>query len=276
MTPNRTPKSPLLVIDSGHSHTTITPVFAGRPIPRAIRRLDIGGKFLTNYLREIVSLRHYDLRDEPHLLNEIKEDVCYVCTSPKEFSNNLVRIRKSDPTAMVDYVLPDYENLKRGFSRPHDPAAAASKARRIATQAQAVQEDVIPLGNERFVVPELLFNPRDVGMQEAGLSGAIAQVLEQVPQAIRAPLLANVKLVGGSTKLPGVRERLEYELRQWVNEDTPLRVELADDPVKATWLGGAKLASDHELLKRAVVTRAEYLEHGANWLHRKFAKSVEY
>ncbi|KAI9797292.1 MAG: Actin- protein 6, partial [Piccolia ochrophora] len=68
----------ILVVDSGYSHTTINPLLNNRPIHAAVRRLDIGGKFLTNYLKELVSMRHYDMMDETHLMNQVKEAVCYV------------------------------------------------------------------------------------------------------------------------------------------------------------------------------------------------------
>jgi actin-related protein 6 len=45
-----------LVIDSGFSSTTIVPIFDNRPIYNAIKRIDISGKLLTNYMKEAVSL----------------------------------------------------------------------------------------------------------------------------------------------------------------------------------------------------------------------------
>ncbi len=44
-----------LVIDSGFSSTTIVPIFDNRPIYNAIKRIDISGKLLTNYMKEAVS-----------------------------------------------------------------------------------------------------------------------------------------------------------------------------------------------------------------------------
>lgn len=44
-----------LVIDSGFSSTTIVPIFDNFPIYNSIRRIDISGKLLTNYLKESVN-----------------------------------------------------------------------------------------------------------------------------------------------------------------------------------------------------------------------------
>lgn len=40
--------------------------------------MDIGGKALTNQLKEWVSFRQLDLRDETYVLNQCKEDACFV------------------------------------------------------------------------------------------------------------------------------------------------------------------------------------------------------
>ena len=46
-----------LIVDSGYSFTHIVPFFKGRRIAKAIRRINVGGKLLTNQLKETVSFR---------------------------------------------------------------------------------------------------------------------------------------------------------------------------------------------------------------------------
>jgi actin-related protein 6 len=67
-----------VVVDSGFSFTHVVPMVNHTISKSSIRRLDIGGKALTNYLKEIVSLRYYDMMDETHLMNIIKEKTCFV------------------------------------------------------------------------------------------------------------------------------------------------------------------------------------------------------
>ncbi|KAH7042152.1 actin family [Macrophomina phaseolina] len=273
--PSPSPVESLLLIDTGYSHTTITPLYHGRPLHSAIRRLTVGGKFLTNYLKELISLRAYNFMDETHLVNEIKEDICFVSPS---FTADLERTWKGraqggvDTSVVVDYVLPDYAERTRGFARPHDPAAAA-KAKRLGAVAQGPkQEDLLPLGNERFCVPELLFHPSDIGMAEAGLPEAVLQSLAQLPVGMWPAMLANVVVVGGNALLPGFVQRLQSELRERVPAEYPVRVARPEDPVTYTWKGGARLAGvSGEGLRALAVTRDEYLENGSAWLARKFA-----
>ena len=46
-----------LVVDSGFSFTHAVPLFHGKPLSYAIRRVNVGGKLLTNLLKETVSYR---------------------------------------------------------------------------------------------------------------------------------------------------------------------------------------------------------------------------
>ena len=46
-----------VVIDIGYSFTHIVPFIKGKRIKNAIRRIDVGGKLLTNHLKEIISYR---------------------------------------------------------------------------------------------------------------------------------------------------------------------------------------------------------------------------
>ena len=211
------PAECLLVIDSGFSHTTVTPLLKGKPIQQAIRRLDIGGKFLTNYLKELVSIRHYNMLDETHLMNEVKEAVSYVSENFRhdlEYAwKGVARSRKKalnrSNEILVDYVLPDYNTHRQGFVRPHDPLLTA-KMRKLGSLAGAgdVVEDYMTLGNERFTVPEVLFNPGDVGMMQEGLPATVLQSLSGLPPGLWPAMLANILLVGGNSKIEGFMARL--------------------------------------------------------------------
>jgi actin-related protein 6 len=146
-----------LVVDSGFSFTHVTPIVNGKAIWSAVKRLEtlsffahlrlnVGGKFLTNYLKEIISYRHYNMMEETHLINRIKESCCFVS---QDFSSDLEKI-KFKKGGEVKYVLPDYSNSKEGY---------------ILKEGETVKEDqqILTLGNERFAIPEVLFTPSDVG-----------------------------------------------------------------------------------------------------------------
>ncbi len=185
---------------------------------------------MTNYLKELASMRHYNMMDEGYLMNECKETVCFVS---RDFRGDLERTWKGnnrqstrtrnpqnvstddddeksvpkDESIIVDYVLPDYSTRIHGYLRPYDPSIA-SKTRRLAGAAAGggvkggdggleKQEEFMTLGNERFTVPELLFNPMDIGMNQAGLPETVMQSLKALPGGVWSAMLANVVLIGG-------------------------------------------------------------------------------
>ncbi|RDW67126.1 actin family protein [Aspergillus mulundensis] len=276
------PTECLLVVDSGYSHTTVTPVYRGQPLQRGIRRLDIGGKHLTNYLKELVSMRQYNMLDETYIMNEVKESACFVSN---DFSRDLERTWKGnrrrgqpDPGdgVVVDYVLPDPNGGRRGFMRPHDPLLVSKQRKAVLAGASADQlnEDALILGNERFTVPEILFTPSDIGMKSAGVPDMILQSLSVLPTGLHPAFLANVIVVGGNSLLPGFMERLEAELRQIASAECVVRVRRPKDPIRSAWLGGSRLATNKDELKKMAITRQEYQENGSSWTARKFSGAL--
>jgi len=69
-----------IVVDSGFSFTHTVPIYEGRIVYKACRRIDLGGKALTNLLKETISNRHFNMMDETVLVNGIKERLCFVST----------------------------------------------------------------------------------------------------------------------------------------------------------------------------------------------------
>ena len=286
------PMECLLVIDSGYSHTTITPVFNGCPLQRAIRRLDFGGKHITSLLKEVISVRHFDLHQDTKIVNDIKEDACFISCEfrsdmEKTWKGNKSRQKAtnganghgdamevdgkpSNAEIRVDYVLPDGIHLLRGFSRPHDPSASAARKRKVNAVAQDA-EVAMTLGNERFTIPEILFSPSDVGSKQPGLADCVMQSLTVLPPLVQATMLSNTLVVGGNANMPGLVERIQDELRARVKTEWAVRVRKVNDPIKSSWLGGARMASRHrEIIREYGVTREEYLEHGSAWIARRF------
>lgn len=73
-----------IVIDSGFSGTTVTPYIWGRAVKNSIVHLNIGGKHLTNFLKQIISFSQIDLLGDTWLCNQIKEKCCSVSPNFEE------------------------------------------------------------------------------------------------------------------------------------------------------------------------------------------------
>lgn len=67
-----------VVVDSGYSYTYIVPYIKGKKYKDGIRRIDVGGKVLTNHLKEVISYRQLNVMEESYVINQVKEDSCFV------------------------------------------------------------------------------------------------------------------------------------------------------------------------------------------------------
>ena len=107
------------VVDLGYSATYAVPTLRGKAVQGAVRRLNIGGKLLTNYLKEVVSYRQYNMMEETAIINDAKEHLCYVApTGLEEELQAAVGVKvPAKRSAYREWVLPDYQTHTRGFAK---------------------------------------------------------------------------------------------------------------------------------------------------------------
>ena len=153
--------------------------------------------------------------------------------------------------------------------RDYDPSAHSKRKKPASATAEA-SEDILTLRNERFSVPELLFSPSDIGAEQPGIADLVSQSIQELPIGLWPGLLANILVVGGTSLLDGLLQRLEKEIVQRVPDDCIVRVARPPDPITSTWLGASQLAK-LPIINQLSVTKAEYEEHGQQWVARKFA-----
>lgn len=237
-----------LVIDLGYSFSHIVPFVKGEKVLSAIRRVDIGGKLLTNHLKEVVSYRYLNVMDESYVINQMKEDSCFVS---QDFYADMALAQKKYPEnkIMREYVLPDCTTVRRGF---------------LQAPGTAKKDDdyqMLRLNNERFSIPELFFHPSDVGINQMGIAEATIVAVNACPEETRPHLYANIIVVGGSASFPGLRDRLQKEIRSMAPVFFPVNVEVASDPKTYSWHGAKFLAEDPSFDKMCI-TRQNYEEHG--------------
>ncbi|KAF9909337.1 Actin- protein 6 [Lobosporangium transversale] len=300
-----------VVVDSGYSFTHIVPFWKGKPILVGIRRINVGGKLLTNHLKEIISFRYWNMMDETHLVNEVKEACCFI-------SNNFwedLDICKKSPRAnkiLQHYVLPDYSSQQTGYikgkrgTKKVKSKKTSSKMDIDIDQTEPEElgkdeevenkessgdeydndiemttpdddEQVLTMNNERFTVPEILFHPSDIGMEQAGIPEAVVDAVSSCDEEIQGMLYANVVLIGGNARLPGFRRRVANDLRQLAPSEYEVRVGIDSDPLGYGWRGAVRLATMDEFaseFKSRLVTRAEYLESGSTLCESRFRSGV--
>ena len=105
------------VVDSGYSFTHVVPTHRGSAMKKAIRRLDIGGKVLTNLLKETVTYRQWNMMDEFHIVNDAKEQLSFVSDKFDSEMKQAHITRKGLRWFDREYLLPDFVSSSRGSVR---------------------------------------------------------------------------------------------------------------------------------------------------------------
>ncbi|ODQ45120.1 hypothetical protein PICMEDRAFT_35931 [Pichia membranifaciens NRRL Y-2026] len=251
-----------LVIDSGFDATWIVPVIYGIPYYRAIRKLPIAGRFLDGYLREVVSFRHYNIVEEPVLVNAIKHQTCYVAVDYNETLNKLTRLKKN-PRELINselslsYVLPNNKTDFLGH-----PILDKSKIQSLL------------LTDERFLIPELLFHPQLAGVYKAGLIQTIKSSLDAVPELLQPLLVNNIACIGGTSNIPGFAERIVKDLDPEVPVEAQTKVSnysnITNDTSLLSWYAGKSFFANGGF-EKIKMTKADYAEFGAEYAQDKFS-----
>eukprot|EP00727_Mastigamoeba_balamuthi_P013583 m51a1_g8848 putative actin-related protein 4-like (479) ;mRNA; r:478230-479977 len=146
-------------------------------------------------------------------------------------------------------------------------AGAAAEAAQAALQGDSAYEladgTVVDLGQDRFRVPELLFNPAPLNAGLKSLNDMVLECLGKCDTDIRQPLSSSIVLAGGSSLLQGLPERLGAELRGTgqLHKSKIVASSHPDERRYSAWIGGsilASLGSFHQLW----ISRQEFLESG--------------
>ena len=224
-----------LVTDSGTGVTHVVPIYEGFALTHAISRLDLAGRDITEYLMRLLRQRGYALTTsaEKEIVRDIKEKLCYVALDPEKE----LRLAEKVSGMEKSYMLPDGETLT--------------------------------VGVERFLAPEVMFNPGAVGKETAPMDEVIVEAVSKCDIDLRRDLYANIVLSGGSTMFPGLKERLTKEIAEMIPENVEVKIIAPPERMYSVWIGGSILSS-LKTFQKMWVTRKEYKDIGPTVVHRCF------
>ncbi|KZT53503.1 actin-related protein Arp3 [Calocera cornea HHB12733] len=246
------------VIDSGDGVTHVIPCAEGYVIGSAIKHIPIAGRditaFVQNLLRERGETATIPPEDQLRVAQKIKEDYSYVCQDiVKEF-------RKYDAEP--------YKYFER-FEGEHSVTG---------------RKYGIDVGFERFLAPEIFFNPEIYSSDFlTPLPEVVDNVIQQSPIDVRRGLYRNIVLSGGSTMFDHFGQRLRRDLKQIVDKrvadsEAASGAHMRSSGVEvnvishkrqryAVWFGGSLLASLPEFYSYCH-TKADYDEVGPSICRR--------
>ncbi|KAG2494443.1 hypothetical protein HYH03_007495 [Edaphochlamys debaryana] len=234
-----------LVVDSGDGVSHAVAVVDGYAFPHQTKRLNVAGRHVTAHLLELLQRRGYSLNRtaDLDLVRDIKEAHCYVAF---DYARELKLARETT-------------HVMRSFSLPDGR--------------------VIRLGPERFMAPEVMFNPRLLDIEAPGVAEMAFNAIQDAPIDNRRGLYEHIVISGGSTMYPGMSTRMDKEMRALYLERVlkgdmaglrKLKLHIADPPNRKhmVFLGGAVLADIMKDHTDFWITRQQYAEDPAGALRK--------
>jgi len=223
-----------LVYDSGDGVTHIVPVYEAFSLKHAIKRMNLAGRDLTHWMRDILCEAGANLSStgELEIVRDIKEKKCYVAL---DYDEEMAAF-DADDSKHTEYELPDGE--------------------------------VIKFGSQQIRCPEALFQPSFLGKDFPGVHQAAYDCVQMCDVDLRRELFGSVTLSGGSTMYPGINDRLAKEISALAPTSVKVKVVAPNERKFSVWIGGSVL-STLATFQTMWVTRQEYDEAGASIVHRK-------
>jgi actin len=223
-----------IVVDIGDTVTQIVPIYEGHKLSFAMRRQNLGGRILANWLASLLTERGFYASSflEREIVRDMKEKCTYVAL---DFD---AEMQKAAPI--------------RGLEISYRPRRGS----------------LIEIATERFRCPDLLFRPRLNGLEFTGIHKLVFGCINKSGVDLDKDLYRNIVLAGGSTMFPGFPERLEKEIVDRAPVRTNVKVIAPPERKYSAWIGGSILAS-LATFPQLVITHEEYNEHGPSIIHRK-------
>ncbi|GAA6006749.1 hypothetical protein JCM10207_009082 [Rhodosporidiobolus poonsookiae] len=290
-------KGSALIVDIGEESATVTPIYDGFVLRKAIQKQPTGGALLSEILLASLKNSNPPVSPTPHYLVKTKEAV-----DPNQPAKAQLRDERlpdpSDPSAPTT---PSYHALQVSRVAHELKESVCEVLTPTWEDAAAQQKQARPfefpdgyntyVGLQRLVAPEVLFNPQRFLPEEIKsrplpasastipshpysalqpLLVLIKASLAQIDADLQATLLSNVVVTGGTTLIPGFVDRLQHELAGGY-PGAKVKIHAAASPAErshSTWLGGSILASlgtFHQLW----IGKDEYQEVGKGVVHRR-------
>ncbi|XP_078443394.1 actin-related protein 8 [Wolffia australiana] len=196
-----------IIVNIGFNVTSVVPIFCGKVMREVgVEVIGIGALLLTGFLRDQMQRRNINF-ESLYTVRTLKEKLCYVA---------------------VDYSAELCKDTRASYEVPG--------------------EGWFTLSKERFQTGELLFRPQIGAVNAMGLQSAVSLCIHHCSDSGIAGdngWFKTIVLVGGTSCLPGLPERLEKELIELLPPSISEGIKVLPPPygVDSPWYG-AKIISN--------------------------------
>ena len=217
-----------LIIDMGASNIRITPIYESYILQHAVRNVELGGSVLDELLEKKIQEAGVPIESsvQRNLVRVLKERACFVSLNYEQDYRDREKFQKK-------YTLPDYKKIS--------------------------------LDAERFLVPELMFDPTINNIEREPIHEAIVNVVELCDLDIRRSLLQNIFITGGSSLFPNFEARLKQEIEKELIQRGKMyqnvKIFAPKGRALSNWVGGSILSQIPEF-QSSWITRKRYFSEG--------------
>ncbi|MHA1378005.1 MAG: hypothetical protein ACTSRG_06450 [Candidatus Helarchaeota archaeon] len=113
---------------------------------------------------------------------------------------------------------------------------------------------------ERFIAPEIFFNPVSIGLDIPPIPQFIDLIIDNFERNIRRDFYLSI-IIGGRGSFQGFPERIEKELEELINFDINIKSFHPNFSNIIEWIGASKLSA-HPDFTNFIVSSSEYFEEG--------------
>jgi len=222
-----------VVLDIGDGVSHAVPIIEGNSVPEGIRRMDYGGRDVTDVFMKILGERGYLMTSAAH-------------------RESVEAMKKK-----LSYVALDFAEEKKMAQRSSD----------VEKTFELPDGEIITVGSERFRCSEILFQPEMLSIVGDGIGSALFKAVSGCNTSIRRRMYGNIVLSGGTTLLPGFAARVEKEVQARIPQSSKATVHAPEGRGLLVWSGASVFASV-TTKGPAWATKADYEEHGENLVRR--------
>jgi actin len=231
-----TTKTSGVIVESGDSMTQIIPVYESYIVPQGVRTTNIAGAEMTKSLHSFIEnkLKKFNVGNPSYMTKKIKEKFLELSLQP------------------VDNFIEKYYN----FSHQSENV----------DNFQLPDGNIIPIGDERYLAPEIIFNPVN---DSKPLQELLTDSIQSVDIHIRKDMINNIILGGGNTMIKNFPERLKSEFyKQNKNTDVNnIKINAQPERMYSAWIGASVVCSIGNF-QNMWISKNDFEEIGHNIVHK--------
>lgn len=227
-----------VVVDMGATLISVLPCYEGIVMRSAMRTTALGGEMLTDFMESMLDAQALPMyssavpRRRKLIARDVKESCAFIASDFSAFRHQYGDVSVTTNrhvNIFTSAVQKEEEDEKTSLSSYRDEIVAQHDITVVKEINPRLSKDhhtgsdtpmTVRLTSERFYCPEILFRP-ELFVETEDCQSLVEVILESVAavdESVRDEICSVILLCGGSSRLPGLSDRLHSELQMGMSE----------------------------------------------------------